>query len=93
MRQKFCQGFRRLSFEISYYQGYSHKHGAKFEEVIVLGILHFNNSPGVKTTTDLLPFHLNQLVGANHSKGNACLGKADKEKQSQRKGYGKRHRK
>lgn len=84
-RQKVCQGFRRLSFQISYYRGYSHEHGAKFEKVIVLGILHFNNSPGVKTTTDLLPFHLNQLVGANHSKGNACLGKTDKGPQRETK--------
>lgn len=51
----------------------------------MLGVLHFNNSPGVKTTTDLLPFHLNQLVGANHSKGNACLGKEDKGPQRETK--------
>lgn len=61
-----------------YCQGDSHKHGAQFEEVIVIGVLHFNNSPGVETTTDLLPLHLNQLVGANHSKGNARLGGEDK---------------
>ncbi len=61
-----------------YCQGNSHKHGTKFKEVIVLGVLHFNNSPGVKTTADLLPLHLNQLVGSNHSKRNACLRKKDK---------------
>lgn len=58
----------------------------------MLRVLHFNNSPGVETTTDLLPLHLNQLVGTNHSKGNARLGEEDKcqriprEKQSQKKG-------
>lgn len=57
----------------------------------MLWVLHFNHSPGVQTTTDLLSFHLNQLVGANHSKGNARLEKEDKgqwiprAKQSQRK--------
>lgn len=50
----------------------------------MLGVLHFNNSPGVETTTDLLPLHLNQLVGANHSKGNACLGEEDKGQDPQR---------
>lgn len=55
----------------------------------MLRVLHFNNSPGVETTTNLLPLHLDQLVGANHSKGNARLGEDDKgqwiprEKQSQ----------
>lgn len=42
----------------------------------MLRVLHFNNSPGVETTTDLLPLHLDQLVGANHSKGNTGLGKS-----------------
>lgn len=37
-------------------------------------ILNLYNSPWVKTTSDLLPLHLDQLVGANHSEGNTCLG-------------------
>lgn len=55
----------------------SHKHGAQFKEVIVLWVLHFNHSPWVQTTTDLLSFNLNQLVGANHSKGNTRLERKD----------------
>lgn len=56
-----------------------HKHGAQFEEIIVLWVLHFDHTPRVKTTTDFLSFHLNQLVGANHSKWNARLGKDYKD--------------
>lgn len=50
-----------------------HKHGAQFEEVIVFWVLYFYHSPGVQTPSDLLSFHFNQLIGANHSKGNAGL--------------------
>lgn len=50
-----------------------HKHGAQFKEVIVFWVLHFYHSPGVQTPSDLLSFHLNKLIGANHSKGNAGL--------------------
>ena len=77
-RMKFCKDFL-LTIKWFYCQRDSHKHGAQFEEVIVLGVLHFNDSPGVQTTSDLLPLHLNQLVGANHSKGNTRLGEEDKE--------------
>lgn len=45
----------------------------------MFGVLHLDDSPGVEATTDLLPLHLNQLVGANHSKGNARLGEDDKK--------------
>lgn len=37
-------------------------------------ILDFYDSPWVQTTSDLLPLHLDQLVGADHSEGNTCLG-------------------
>lgn len=79
----------------NYYQGHSHKHSAQLQEVIVLGILHLHYTPGVQATTDLLPLHFNQLVGANDSKGNARLGKEVKHqwtnwlKLNQRKGHGK----
>lgn len=43
----------------------------------MLWVFHFNHSPGVETTTDLLSLYLNQLVGANHSEGNAGLEKED----------------
>lgn len=43
----------------------------------MLGVLHLNDPPGVETASDLLPLHLNQLVGANHSKGNARLAEED----------------
>lgn len=62
-----------------------HKHGAQFEEVIMFWVLHFYHSPGVQTPSDLLSFHLNQLVGANYSKGNAGLKKKCKVNESQEK--------
>lgn len=67
------------------YQGDSHKHGAQFEKVIVLWIFHLYYSPWVKTTSDLLPFNFNQLVGANHSEGNARLAKVVKNQQMHKK--------
>lgn len=72
--QKFWLDFIRLYFS-NYNQRYSHKHGAQLQEVIVLRILHLYYTPGVQTTTDLLTLHFDKLVGANDSKGNACLGK------------------
>lgn len=44
----------------------------------MLRVLHLNNPPGIETASDLLPLHLDQLVGANHGEGNAGLEEEDK---------------
>lgn len=73
-----CAVGKHLSTSTSHWFEHLHKHGAQFEEVVVFWVLHFYHPPGVQTPTDLLSFHLNQLVGANHSKGDAGLKKTHK---------------
>lgn len=52
-----------------------HKHGSKFDEIAVLWILHFNDSPWVHTTSHLTTFDLYDLVWSNHCEWHSSLRK------------------
>ena len=52
-----------------------HEHCSQLQEVIVFWVLHLYNTPWVETTSDLLAFGFNQLVGANHREWNTGLEK------------------
>lgn len=51
----------------------SHQHGPQFEEVVVLWVLHLHHAPGIQTTSHLLSFGFDLLVGADHRERNAGL--------------------
>lgn len=59
--------------EMGSFYHYSHQHCAQLEEIIVLWIFNFNNSPGIQAASDFFPLHLNKLIGSNNSEGNASL--------------------
>lgn len=64
--------------EMGSFYHYSHQHCAQLEEIIVLWIFNFNNSPGIQAASDFFPLHLNKLIGSNNSKGNASLVESEK---------------
>lgn len=51
----------------------------QLEEIIVLWIFDFNNSPGIQAASDFFPLHLNKLIGSNNSEGNASLVETEKK--------------